>query len=606
MFWVIVVSGFYVYAFYDTGVSDAYTSVEGITHEQWYLGGIMRSMHRYASDAMVLVAILHMLRNFVFDRYPDFRWFSWFTGVAVLWLVYMAGINGYWLVWDKLAQFVAIASAEWLDALPIFSDPLARNFLEQGSVNDRFFTLLSLIHIGIPLATFAIIWVHTQRVPNAKTSPPRTMSIALVTFMLALALIKPALSQGPADLNSVPVVLSLDWFYLWSYPLLYIWTPAKVWALAGGATGILLLLPFVGRKPGSKDDYLIHAIPDDRVFAAKQGETILEAALREGLSLPYHCRDGGCGACKGKILKGSVNYGTYQVAALSHVEKESGFALFCCAKPLCDLDIECHTAGTVQKYPVQNAELIVSRMERMSADVMLIELSSDGAKMLNFTAGQYVSVILEDGSKRSFSFANPPHKKSPLELHIRLVPGGKFTSHVFSAMTVGDKLRVEGPHGSFFLHEDTDKSIIFVAGGTGFAPVKSMLERIFHAGLKRQIVFYWGGKTLDDLYMSDLPEKWHSRYDNFKFIPVLSEPGQEFRWNGRTGLVTDAVLEDYELLTDYQVYACGPPAMVDAGRKLFTARGLPENQYFSDAFLVAQHERSKGAPLKSFAESVHE
>jgi NAD(P)H-flavin reductase/ferredoxin len=518
----------------------------------------------------------------------------------------MAGINGYWLVWDKLAQFVAIASAEWLDALPIFSDPLARNFLEQGSVNDRFFTLLSLIHIGIPLATFAVIWVHTQRVPNAKTSPPRTMSIALVAFMLALALLKPALSQGPADLNSVPLVLSLDWFYLWSYPLLYIWTPAKVWGLAGGVTGILLLLPFIGRNARNKDDYVINAIPDGRLFSAKQGETILEAALREGLSLPYHCRDGGCGACKGKILKGSVNYGTYQDAALSHAEKEYGFALFCCAKPLCDLDIECHIADAVLSYPVQNTELIVRTMERMSANVMLVELIPDSAKTLNFTAGQYLSVILDDGSKRSFSFANPPHKRSPLELHIRLVPGGKFTGHVFSDMKVGDKLRVEGPYGSFFLHEDSDKPIIFVAGGTGFAPVKSMLERIFYAGLKRQIVFYWGGKTLDDLYMSDIPEKWQSMHDNFKFIPVLSEPWQEFRWTGRTGLVTDAVLEDYEVLTNHQVYACGPPAMVDAGRKHFTARGLPENQYFSDAFLVAHYESSKGAPLKSIAESIHE
>lgn len=589
MFWVIVVSGFYIYAFYDTGVNDAYDSVEQITHGQWYLGGVMRSLHRYASDGMIIVAILHMLRNFVFDRYRDFRWFSWFTGIAVLWLVYMAGINGYWLVWDKLAQFVAVASAEWLDALPIFSDPLARNFLEQGSVNDRFFTLLSLIHIGIPLASFAIIWIHTQRVPEAKTSPPRVIAIGLVVSMVVLAFVKPALSQGPADLDSVPSVLKLDWFYLWSYPLLYMWSPVKVWALAGGVTGMLLLLPFLGGKGRGKNEFQINAIPNGRLFAAKQGETILEAALREGLNLPYLCRDGACGSCKGKILKGAVNYGTYQDGTLTKAERESGLALFCCAKPLGDLDIECHVVDELFRYPVKVLDLVVDKLEQASPDVILLDLRLEGDQSLGFMAGQYLSVILDDGSKRSFSLANAPHQNHLLELHIRLVPGGKFTSLVFNQMKVGDTVRVEGPHGSFFLHEESDKPIIFMAGGTGFAPVKSMLERAFFADLKREIVFYWGGKTPDDLYLTGLPERWQLDHENFKFVPVLSEPREEFLWTGRKGLVTDAVLQDYQYLTDYQVYACGPPAMVDAGRKLFTSRGLPADQYFSDAFLITQH-----------------
>ncbi|HEY5138887.1 MAG TPA: cytochrome b N-terminal domain-containing protein, partial [Methylococcales bacterium] len=271
MFWIIVVSGFYIYAFYDTGVAEAYNSVERITHGQWYLGGIMRSLHRYASDGMILAAVLHMLRNFVFDRYRNFRWFSWYTGVIVLWLIYIAGINGYWLVWDKLAQFVAVASAEWLDALPIFSVPMARNFLEQGSVNDRFFSLLSFIHLGVPLGAFALIWVHTQRVPQAKTSPPRALQIGLVLSMIVLALLKPALSQGPADLDSSPSILNLDWFYLWSYPLLYTWGPGKVWVLAGGVTGFLLLLPFLGGKRG-KGEYEIVTFPRGHKVIARAGE----------------------------------------------------------------------------------------------------------------------------------------------------------------------------------------------------------------------------------------------------------------------------------------------------------------------------------------------
>jgi len=605
MFWIIVVSGFYIYAFYDTGVDDAYNSVESITHGQWYLGGIMRSLHRYASDGMVLVAVVHMLRNFVFDRYRDFRWFSWFTGVAVLWLVYMAGINGYWLVWDKLAQFVAVGSAEWLDALPIFSDPLARNFLEQGSVNDRFFSLLSLIHIGVPLATFAIIWIHTQRVPEAKTSPPGILKIGLILSLVALALVKPALSQGPADLDSTPAILNLDWFFLWTFPLLYAWGPGKVWALAGGLTGIFLLLPFLGGKGRGKNEYQISAIPCGRMITARKGETILEAALRQGVTLPYLCRDGACGTCKGKLLKGAVDYGTYQKGVLTEKEKKQGMALFCCAKPISDLDIECHEIDLLKKFPVKSMELRVKQMDRVAQDVMLLELQIEGGEHLDFIAGQYVSVLLDDGGRRSFSIANSPHQSDRLLLHIRLVEGGKFTGHVFDGMKSGDMLRVDGPYGSFFLHEESEKPVIFMSGGTGFAPVKSMLEHAFDAELIRPTVLYWGARIPADLYLAALPEKWQQEHDNFKFIPVVSEPGSEHGWHGRTGLVTEAIMEDYPDLSGYQVYACGSPAMVDAGRAAFITNGLPADQYFSDAFLVTQYKSPAAEELATSEGGEH-
>ncbi|MGC2047807.1 MAG: 2Fe-2S iron-sulfur cluster-binding protein, partial [Gallionella sp.] len=373
MFWIIVVSGFYIYAFYDTGVDDAYNSVEHITHKQWYLGGIMRSLHRYASDGMILAAVLHMLRNFVFDRYRNFRWFSWYTGVAVLWLIYMAGINGYWLVWDKLAQFVAVATAEWLDALPIFSAPLVRNFLEQGSVNDRFFSLLSFVHLGVPLGAFALIWIHTQRVPQAKTSPPKALKVGLILSLVVLALVKPALSQGHADLDSSPSILNLDWFYLWSYPLIYSWGPAKVWVLAGGITGFLFLLPFLGGRRG-KGEYEIITVPRGHTVFARAGETVLEAALRQGLNLPYQCRDGACGTCKGKILGGTVDYGVYQNGVLTEAEKAEGKALFCCAKPLSDLNIECDEVDELNAFPVRTLKFRVQKMERAAQDVMLLEL----------------------------------------------------------------------------------------------------------------------------------------------------------------------------------------------------------------------------------------
>ncbi|OGS94585.1 MAG: hypothetical protein A3G79_00910 [Gallionellales bacterium RIFCSPLOWO2_12_FULL_57_18] len=588
MFWIIVVSGFYIYAFYDTGVNDAFNSVEQITNKQWYLGGIMRSLHRYASDGLILFGVLHLLRNFVFDRYRNFRWFSWYTGILVLWLIYVAGINGYWLVWDKLAQFSAVATAEWLDALPIFSAPLVRNFLEQGSVNDRFFSLLSFIHLGVPLGTFGLIWIHTQRVPQAKTSPPRELTAGLILSMLVLSLTWPALSQGQADLDSAPFVLNLDWFYLWSYPLFYSWGPGKVWVLVGGITSILLLLPFLGGKKRGKGEYEITTVPGGETVISREGETVLEAALRQGLNLPYVCRDGACGVCKGKILSGMVDYGTYQKGALTDAEKGEGKALFCCAKPLSNLSIEYEEADELKGFPVKTMKFRVQKMERATPDVMLLDLRPEGEERMNFVAGQYVAVHLDDGTKRSYSIANAPHESDHLQLHIRLVKGGKFTSHVFDGMKVGDVLQADGPHGAFFLHEEGDKPIIFMSGGCGFGSVKGMAEHAFKIGLNRPMTLYWGARTPADIY-SNLPEKWQREHDNFKFVPVLSEPKPDNGWQGRTGLVHEAILQDYQQLDNCQVYACGSPEMVDAGRAPFVAKGLPEDQYFADKFSIACH-----------------
>lgn len=600
MFWIIVASGFYIYAFYETGVEEAFNSVERITHNQWYAGGIMRSLHRYASDGMILAAVLHMLRNFMFDRYRNYRWFSWYTGVALLWLVYMAGINGYWLVWDKLAQFLAVATAEWLDYLPIFSAPLVRNFLEHGSVNDRFFSLLSFVHLGIPLGTFAIIWIHTQRVPQAKTSPPRAVTIGLILSMLVLSLLKPALSQGHADLNSAPFTLNLDWFYMLTYPLVYLWDPGKVWALVASFTGVLLLLPFLGGMKRGKDEYVINALPSGHTVIARKGETILEAALNQGLNLPYVCRDGACGTCKGKILRGTVDYGTYQKGVLTDAEKEEGKALFCCAKPLSDLEIECHEVNELGRFPIKTMKFRVNKMERAAQDVMLLELRPEGDEKMNFIAGQHVAVLLDDGAKRSYSIANAPHESDHLQLHIRLVKGGKFTSHVFDGMKEGDVLQVEGPLGVFFLREESDKPIIFMSGGCGFGAIKGMVEHAFKIGLNRPMALYWGARTPEDFYLASLADKWQQEHANFKFIPVLSEPKPEYDWQGRTGLVHEAILQDYQKLDDYQIYACGSPGMVEAGRAPFLVKGLPEDQYFSDAFLVACHNAPAAeAPVSS-------
>src|SRR3989344_3439095 len=244
-FWGVAASGVYLYIFFETSIEGAYRSVGYLTHTQWYLGGVARSLHRYGSDAMVIVVLLHLAREFVLDRYRGVRWYSWFTGVMLLWFLYASGIGGYWLVWDRLAQYIAVVTTEWLDWLPLFGEPIARNFLNSATVNDRFFSLLSFMHIGIPLFLLLGMWIHIQRISGAKTNPPRPIVIGTLLTLTALSFAYPALSQGPADLGTVVSVVQPDWFYLALYPLIDIWSPGTVWALAGGGTLLLLLLPWV-------------------------------------------------------------------------------------------------------------------------------------------------------------------------------------------------------------------------------------------------------------------------------------------------------------------------------------------------------------------------
>jgi len=245
LFWIVVVSGVYLYAFYRTGVDESYQSVERLTHDQWYAGGVMRSLHRYASDGIVMTMLLHMLRNFITGRFHSFRCFSWVSGVLLIWLVYTCGINGYWLVWDRLAQFIAVGTAEWFDWFPLLSQPLPRNFLAQDYFNDRFFALLSFAHITIPLILLLFMWIHTKRINRAETNPPLNLAVGTLLALLALSLIKPALSHAHANLDLTPGVLQLDWLYLAPYPLLYIWSPGAVWALVGGITALLFSAPWL-------------------------------------------------------------------------------------------------------------------------------------------------------------------------------------------------------------------------------------------------------------------------------------------------------------------------------------------------------------------------
>ena len=244
-FWVVTVSGVYVYIFFDTGTTEAYDSVEYMTYDQWYLAGVMRSLHRYASDGMVLMMAIHMLREFALDRYRGKRWFTWVTGLPVLWLTFAAGITGYWMVWDTLALYVAQATAQWLDWLPIFGEPVVRNFLAAELLDDRFFTLLTFIHIAVPLILVFILWIHLQRVSRPEVNPARGLAIGTLLMLVVLSLVQPAESQGPAVLSKVPAEVGLDWFYLFAYPLMDLWSVGAFWGFLAAFSLIVCALPWM-------------------------------------------------------------------------------------------------------------------------------------------------------------------------------------------------------------------------------------------------------------------------------------------------------------------------------------------------------------------------
>lgn len=323
-------------------------------------------------------------------------------------------------------------------------------------------------------------------------------------------------------------------------------------------------------------------------FTANPGETILEAALREGLILPYGCRDGACGSCKGKLIQGSIDYGKYSNKALTETEREAGMALFCQALALSDVVIEAREVRKAGDIQIRTLPCRVQRIERPTDDVVILYLKLPTNERLQFLAGQYLDILQKDGTRRSFSMANAPHDDELLQLHVRHVAGGAFTDHVFGKMKERDILRFEAPLGTFYLREDSTKPIVLVASGTGFAPIKSIIESAFAKDIKRPMTLYWGGRRPRDLYMQDLPVKWAAEHAGFKFIPVISDALAEDNWTGRSGFVHRAVMEDFPDLSGCQVYACGVPVMVDAARRDFTTLcRLPENEYFADSFTTA-------------------
>jgi CDP-4-dehydro-6-deoxyglucose reductase len=330
--------------------------------------------------------------------------------------------------------------------------------------------------------------------------------------------------------------------------------------------------------------------PSGRTFTVDRDERILAAAIRQGIGLPYGCRDGACGSCKSRLLEGRVIHGAHQQKALSADEEAAGLILTCCATPQSDCVVEARAVVGAGEHPVLKLPCRVMSIERPAPDVAVVRLQLPANQNLQYRAGQYVEFILRDGARRSYSMANAPHllgSPPAIELHIRHMPGGKFTDQVFSTMKEKDILRLEGPFGSFFLREDCDKPIVLLASGTGFAPIKALIEHMAHKGNTRPAVLYWGCRAKPDLYLHAWAQQAASEFPWLRYVPVLSEARPEDAWTGRTGFVHQAVMQDLPDLSGHQVYACGAPVMVDAAQRDFVARcALPPEEFYADSFIT--------------------
>lgn len=326
--------------------------------------------------------------------------------------------------------------------------------------------------------------------------------------------------------------------------------------------------------------------PSGRSFEVARDEPVLAAAIRQGIGLPYGCKDGACSSCKSRLLEGRVIHGAHQLKALSVAEEEAGFLLTCCATPQTDLVIEARTVAGAGEFPVLKMPCRVSRIDKPAPDVAVLKLQLPANVQFRYHAGQYIEFILKDGVRRSYSMANAPHTaEGGLELHLRHLPGGVFTDHVFGAMKEKDILRMEGPFGSFFLREDSAKPMILLASGTGFAPIKAIVEHLQLKGAGRPAVLYWGCRSRSDLYLHDWAEQAAASVEGLRYVPVLSEPRSVDGWQGRTGFVHQAVMADWPDLSGHEVYACGAPVMVESAQRDFVARcGLPADAFHADAF----------------------
>ena len=321
-----------------------------------------------------------------------------------------------------------------------------------------------------------------------------------------------------------------------------------------------------------------------KIFQTDGTDSILDDALIHGLNFPYGCQKGSCGKCKATIIEGEVGYEGEIPSGITPEEVADGMALLCQCRAKSDISLVVAELDSVADIEVRTLPCKVESLKHLNHDVVQVFLKIPGSESLQYLAGQYIDLIHPDFDPRAFSIANAPANTSLIELHVRLVEGGKFTHFVFNELEEKSLLRIEGPKGDFFFREDSKKPVILVAGGTGFGPIKAIIEHAIANKLNRKIYLYWGVRDEVDFYM-DLPSQWANDYDNIHFIPVLSEPNDE--WQGRTGFVHESVLNDFDDLTGYEVYACGPPKMVKSAADTFINQGMIKDNFFADAFVFA-------------------
>ena len=322
-----------------------------------------------------------------------------------------------------------------------------------------------------------------------------------------------------------------------------------------------------------------------KTFVVNEGENILVAALRQGVMLPYSCKNGTCGSCKGVLESGEVHYPFHPPLALEKSDFADGCALMCQAEPLEDLVIRVREIEAVRDLQIRMLPARVLEKTLLADNVVRLQLKLPASQRLQFLAGQYIDVLLSGGKRRAFSIASCPSLENEIELHIRHVDGGDFTGFVFDDLKERDILRLEGPQGNFFVRNDQpERPIIMMGGGTGFAPLKSMIENLIEQGDQRTIHLYWGARTREELYLDALPAGWAREYENIHYRSATTEPGESGETGDFEGFVHEAVIADHADLSEFDVYMSGPPAMIETAKREFAEHGVREGRLFYDSF----------------------
>ena len=362
----------------------------------------------------------------------------------------------------------------------------------------------------------------------------------------------------------------------------------------------------------SAAEHSVRIEPHGRTLRVASGEPVLQAALAAGLNLPHSCKSGHCSSCRARLLEGEIHYPNGRPPGISAEEARSGLVLLCQARPRSDLVVEARLVANVADVEIKTLPCRIARLTPLAPDVLQVMLRLPAVERLPFHPGQYLDVLLEDGKRRSFSIACPPHDAALLELHVRRVQGGGFTQRLFDAraagaaaltgstspdraLALGSLMRIEGPMGQFSYRPGTSP-IIMVAGGTGFAPLKSILRHVLETGIRREIHFYWGARHTGDVYEEERVLDWTRRHGELRFTAVLSEATRAEAAHHRTGWVHDAVLADHPDLSAFEVYAAGPPAMIEAMRTSFPRHGLPEPRLYFDSFDYAPDGAPEARP----------